>query len=158
MRLAPVNQDEYWMRLALEQAEQAFAAGEVPIGAVLVREGELIAAAYNRTLSDCDPSAHSEILVLRAAAKRTGNHRLGGARLYVSVEPCIMCMGVLIQARVAALIFGAYNDKGGACGSAFDLSREPALNHHLHEVKGGVLADESRALMQRFFAAKRGKG
>lgn len=143
------------MRHALAQAELAFAAGEVPIGAVIVIHDEMIAADYNRTISNCDPSAHSEILVLRAAAQHIGNYRLADARLYVSVEPCIMCMGAMIQARLPALIFGAYNEKGGACGSAYDLSREPVLNHHLHEVKGGVLAAESRALMQAFFSQRR---
>lgn len=143
------------MRHALAQAELAFAAGEVPIGAVIVIHDEIIAADYNRTISNCDPSAHSEILVLRAAAQHIGNYRLADARLYVSVEPCIMCMGAMIQARLPALIFGAYNEKGGACGSAYDLSREPTLNHHLHEVKGGVLAAQSRALMQAFFSQRR---
>lgn len=151
------SQDDYWMRQALEQAALAFAAGEVPIGAVLVKEGQLLAAAYNRTISDCDPSAHSEMLVLRAGAKALGNYRLTGSRLYVSVEPCLMCMGAIIQARVSAVIFGAYNEKGGACGSCYDFSREKALNHHIQEVKGGVLAAESRALMQRFFQQQRNK-
>lgn len=143
------------MHAALAQAKMAYDAGEVPIGAVLVQENMLIAGAYNRTISDCDPTAHSEIVVLREAAKKVGNYRLNDATLYVTVEPCAMCVGALLQARIKKLVFGAYNAKSGACGSVFDLTCHKELNHRLHEVKGGVLHEQCSTIMQEFFITKR---
>lgn len=140
------------MQLAMAEAELAASRGEIPIGAVLVsQDGVLLAKNGNRTIRDCDPTAHSEILVLREAAKRVGNYRLIDAALYVTVEPCVMCAGALIQARIRKLVFGAYNLRGGACGTSFDLTRNRALNHQIAEVKGGVLEAQCAALMQDFF-------
>lgn len=147
--------DEDYLRLALEQAALAEALGEVPIGAVLVTDGTILACAHNRTVSDHDPTAHAEILALRACGLVLGNHRMRGVSLYVTLEPCIMCTGALIQARIDRLVFGAYDNRIGACGSAFDLARHRRLNHHIHEIKGGVLEDECRGQLQRFFQQKR---
>lgn len=148
----PHLQDEDYMRLALEEAQAAAECGEIPIGAVLIDSaGTVIARAGNRTIADCDPTAHSEILVLRKAAQHIGNYRLTGCALYVSVEPCVMCAGALIQARIRKLVFGAYNLRGGACGTDFDLTRHRALNHAIAEVKGGVLAEPCSAVIQQFF-------
>lgn len=146
-----MTSDENWMQLALAEAQAAGERGEIPIGTVLVKDGEVIAKSGNRTITDCDPSAHAEIVVLREAAKKLGNYRLEGCALYVTVEPCVMCMGALIQSRMTKLVFGTYNLRGGACGTDFDLARHPALNHHIREVKGGVLDEEARQLMQQFF-------
>ncbi len=143
--------DEHWMRMALEEARRGAAYGEIPIGAVLVREGKLLACGANHTIRNCDPSAHAEIVVLREAAKKMKNYRLTDTALYVTVEPCVMCVGAMVQARITKLVFGTYNLRGGACGTDFDLTRHPALNHHIREVRGGVLAEPCRALMQDFF-------
>lgn len=145
------------MRLALEQAQLAAEIGEIPIGAVLVYQQQVIAANFNRTISACDPSAHSEILVLREGAQRIKNYRLTEMALYVTVEPCVMCVGALIHARIEKLVFGAYNARGGACGSSFDLTRHAQLNHHINEVKGGVLAAECQLLLQQFFQKRRSR-
>ena len=150
--------DEHYLRLALEQAALAEALGEVPIGAILVANGEIIASAHNRTVSDHDPTAHAEILALRAGGQALGNHRMRGVSLYVTLEPCIMCTGALIQARIDRLVFGAYDLRTGACGSALDLARHPQHNHHIREVKGGVLEDECRAQLQQFFQKRRTAG
>ncbi|SUO95403.1 tRNA adenosine(34) deaminase TadA [Suttonella ornithocola] len=147
--------DEDWMRLALEEAKLAADNDEVPIGAVLIRGEQLLAKAGNRTIRDCDPSAHAEVLVLREGAKCLGNYRLGNCALYVTVEPCVMCVGALVQARVRKLVYGAYNLRGGACGTSFDLARHPILNHQITELKSGILAQECGALMQDFFEKKR---
>lgn len=149
--------DEDYLHLALEQASLAEALGEVPIGAILVADGAIIASAHNRTVCDHDPTAHAEILALRAGGLVLGNHRMGGASLYVTLEPCIMCTGALIQARIDRLVFGAYDSRIGACGSAFDLARHRRLNHHIREIRGGVLEDECRTQLQRFFRERRGK-
>jgi tRNA(adenine34) deaminase len=146
--------DVDFMQAALEQAKLAARAGEAPVGAVLVSAGEVIAAGHNRTLADHDPSGHAEVVVLRAGGRSTGNHRLAGATLYVTLEPCAMCVGAIVQARIARLVFGAYDQKAGALGSAIDLSDSAAFNHRF-EVQGGVLADESAAILQQFFAARR---
>lgn len=143
--------DEKWMQLALEEAHLACLRGEVPIGAVLVQNGELIARGGNQTITSCDPSAHAEIVVLREAAKKIGNYRILDSALYVTVEPCVMCVGAMIQARICKLVFGAYNFRGGACGTDLDLTRHSALNHHINEVKGEVLMASCRDLMQNFF-------
>lgn len=147
----------FFMQEALKEARKAFDLQEVPIGAVLVLGEEVVARAHNRTLLDSDPTAHSEVLLLREAARKLGNHRLKEAEVFVTVEPCIMCMGALLQARVRGLVFAAYNEKGGACGSVFDFSRHAQLNHHIYEVRGGVLLNEARHLMQDFFRKRRDK-
>ncbi|HKQ88992.1 MAG TPA: tRNA adenosine(34) deaminase TadA [Candidatus Acidoferrales bacterium] len=150
-----INSDDIgFMRLALDQASEAVRRGEVPIGAVIVAEGRVIAAAGNRTIADCDPTAHAEMVALRAAAKEIGNHRLGPMTLYVTIEPCAMCAGAMIQARIHRLVYGADDPKGGAVASCFTVLDHPRLNHRV-EVTPGVLADESAALLRGFFAAKR---
>lgn len=142
------------MRLALDQAAEAARRGEVPIGVVIVAEGKVIAVAGNRTIVDCDPTAHAEMVALRAAAKEMGNHRLGSVTIYVTIEPCAMCAGAMIQARVSRLVYGADDPKGGAVTSCFAVLDHPRLNHNV-DVTPGVLADESAALLKEFFAAKR---
>jgi len=142
------------MRLALGEASEAGRRGEVPIGAAVVADGRIVAAAGNRTVGDCDPTAHAEIVALRAAAKEIGNHRLGAVTLYVTVEPCAMCAGAMIQARIARLVYGAADPKGGAVTSCFAVLDHPKLNHRV-EVIAGVLADESAALLRQFFAERR---
>ncbi len=149
-----MNEDVTFMQQALEEARASAAAGEVPVGAVLVHAGQVLARAGNRTISDCDPTAHAEIVVLREAAKRLGNYRLGGATLYVTVEPCSMCAGAMIQARVARLVYGCDDPKGGAVRSCFEVLTDPRLNHQV-EVTSGILADECAALLQSFFADRR---
>jgi tRNA(adenine34) deaminase len=148
------SQDEKFMRLALKQAAEAARRGEVPIAAVLVADGRVIAARANRTISDCDPTAHAEMVALRAAAREIGNHRLGAVTMYVTIEPCAMCAGAMIQARIERLVYGADDPKGGAVTSCFSVLDHPRLNHRV-EVTGGVLADEAAAQLREFFAAKR---
>jgi len=148
------EQDISGMRAALVQAAVAADDGEVPVGAVIVVNGELVAAAHNRSIMDADPSGHAEIVVLRQAAAALGNHRLPGATLYVTLEPCIMCVGAIAQARVGRVVFGAYDEKAGALGSATDLSDSKALNHRF-EINGGLLAEECAALLKEFFRTRR---
>lgn len=143
------------MRRALALARRAGRWGEVPVGAVVVDEaGKTLAAEHNRSLSSCDPTAHAEILALRQAASAMGNYRLGGVTMYVSLEPCPMCAGALVWARVKRLVFGAWDPKAGALGSVVDLASQPELNHH-PMVEGGLLAEESAALLKDFFAKRR---
>ena len=142
------------MQAALAEAEQAAAAGEVPVGAVVVFDGDIIGRGHNRSIVDHDPSGHAEIVALRDAAKSRANHRLTGTTLYVTLEPCAMCIGAIAQARVSRVVFGAYDEKAGAAGSAIDLSDSKALNHRF-EINGGVLADASTDILNRFFASKR---
>jgi len=146
--------DRASMQAALQQARNAADIGEVPVGAVVVVAGDVIAAAHNRTISQSDPSGHAEIVALRAASKATHNHRIPGATLYVTLEPCVMCVGAIAQARVGRLVFGAYDEKAGALGTATDLSDSKALNHRF-EVNGGLLEEECAALLKAFFAARR---
>jgi len=146
--------DTEHMRAALEEAAVAAIEGEVPVGAVVVVDDEIIATGYNRSVSDSDPSGHAEVIALRAAADECGNHRLTNATLYVTLEPCIMCVGTIAQARVGRVVFGAYDKKAGALGSAVDLSDSRALNHRF-EVNGGLLADECGELLKVFFEARR---
>jgi tRNA(adenine34) deaminase len=146
--------DVEYMRLALEEARAAAGDGEVPVGAILLMDGCIVARGRNRTIADCDPTAHAEIVALRAAAKELGNYRLGGASLYVTIEPCCMCAGAFVQARIARLIYGCDDPKGGAVRSCFALLDHPALNHRV-EVTAGVLAEEATAVLQAFFAARR---
>jgi tRNA(adenine34) deaminase len=151
------EQDEFWMRRAIEAAVEAEKLDEVPIGACLINEtGEILAVAGNRTRTDCDPTAHAEIIVLREAAKKIGNYRLTETTLYTTIEPCAMCAGALIQARVKRLVFGAHDERFGAVESKFQLCDTSSLNHQM-EISKGVLADECRMLMQEFFSAKRSK-
>jgi tRNA(adenine34) deaminase len=143
------------MRMALEAAEKAGQRGEVPVGAVLVAEsGEVLAVCGNRTIEMADPSAHAEILALRQGARRIGNYRLVGTTLYATIEPCPMCMGALVHARIARLVFGAPDPRWGAAGSIYDFCRDSRLNHRI-DALGGVLASESRELIQAFFRARR---
>ena len=148
--------DEDYMRAALDLARQGAAAGEVPVGALVVCGGEIVGRGYNQPISSHDPSAHAEIMALRDAARHLGNYRLPGSTLYVTLEPCAMCCGAIMHARVGRLVFGARDPKTGAVGSVVDLFAEARLNHHA-EVEGGVLAEECGALLSRFFAGRRGK-
>jgi len=149
--------DLAWMHRALAEAEAAAEMGEVPVGAVMVRDGELIAAAHNRREADADPLAHAELLAIRRTARHVGGWRLTGCSLYVTLEPCAMCAGALVNARVERLVYGAADPKAGFCGTLGDLVRDPRLNHRL-EVVGGVLAAESAALLRGFFGGLRSGG
>ena len=149
--------DEHFMREALALAARAADEGEVPVGALVVRGEDVIGRGYNMPVSTHDPTAHAEVGALRAAAQHMGNYRLAGCTLYVTLEPCAMCVGAIIHARLACVIFGARDPKTGACGSVVDLLAVPQLNHHA-SVRGGVLADESAALLQVFFARRRRAG
>ncbi len=147
--------DEEFMRRALSLAEKAALSGEVPVGAVLVSaEGKILAEAFNRPISLCDPTAHAEIIALREGARQLKNYRLLGTTLYVTLEPCPMCAGALVYARVRRLVFGAFDPKAGACGSVYNIVNDERLNHRL-EVTGGVLAEEAVALLKNFFKEKR---
>ena len=144
------------MRAALDLARQAAAADEVPVGAVVVIDGEIVGRGCNQPIGRHDPTAHAEIQALRDAAQQLGNYRLPGSTLYATLEPCVMCTGAIMHARVARVVYGAPDPKTGAAGSVIDLYREPKLNHHA-EIEGGVLAEECGALLSAFFAARRGK-
>ena len=146
--------DREYMHLAIQQARAAAMRGEVPIGALVVLDDRILAAAGNRTIADCDPTAHAEIVALREAAVAISNYRLTGAALYVTIEPCAMCAGALVQARIARLIYGADEPKGGAIRTCMQVLDAPALNHRV-SVTPGVLAEESVALLQSFFADRR---
>jgi tRNA(adenine34) deaminase len=145
---------EAFMRAALDEARLALAAGEVPVGAVLVMDGQVVARGYNQPISSNDPTAHAEVVVLRAAAKALSNYRLTGSTLYVTVEPCLMCAGALVHARVREVVYGAPEPRSGAVVSAARVLDTPGLNHRV-AVSGGVLEDECRALMQTFFRDRR---
>lgn len=142
------------MEQALAEARQAEEEGEVPVGAVVVAEGEVLARAHNRPVAASDPTAHAEILALRAAAARRGNYRLTGCTLYVTLEPCAMCAAALVHARIARLVYAAADPKAGAVRSCLCLLEAPHLNHRV-EVEAGILAEEAAALLQRFFALRR---
>jgi tRNA(adenine34) deaminase len=142
------------MQLALAAARDAQAAGEVPVGAVVVKDGVVIATGYNHPVGTHDPSAHAEMRALRSAAALLGNYRLPDCELYVTLEPCAMCAGAMLHARLKKVIFGAYDPKTGACGSVLNLFAEPKLNHQT-AVEGGVLAEECGAVLKAFFAARR---
>ncbi|MGO9946378.1 MAG: tRNA adenosine(34) deaminase TadA [Steroidobacteraceae bacterium] len=143
-----------FMHQALRLAERAAREGEVPIGALLVVGGDVIGEGWNRPIGSLDPTAHAEIIALRAGAQRLKNYRLGGATLYATLEPCAMCIGAVLNARVARVVFGAWDSKAGACGSVIDLPREPRLTHRI-DVFGGVCSDESAALLRQFFESRR---
>jgi len=147
--------DEDFMRAALALAEQARNAGEVPVGAVVVRDGVVIGSGFNSPISRHDPSAHAEILALRAAAVASGNYRLSGCTLYVTLEPCVMCSGAIMHARIGRVVYGAPDPKAGACGSVLNLFAEDRLNHHT-AVAGGMLAEECGRVLKSFFQQRRG--
>jgi len=147
-------QDAVFMREAISQAQNAWALGEVPVGAVVVKDGAIIATGFNQPIGTHDPTAHAEIMALRAAAEILGNYRLPGCSLYVTLEPCAMCSGAMMHARLERVVFGAPDPKTGACGSVVDLFGQDKLNHHT-EVTGGVLADECGQLLKDFFAERR---
>jgi tRNA(adenine34) deaminase len=152
--LQPAMQDAIWMRLALDQARNAWALGEVPVGAVVIKDGEVIATGFNQPIGTHDPTAHAEIMALRAASAILGNYRLPGCELFVTLEPCAMCSGAMMHARLARVVYGATDPKTGACGSIVNLFEQNQLNHHT-QLTGGVLADECGALLKEFFAARR---
>lgn len=151
---AATAEDERWMRRALELAARAAQAGEVPVGALVVLDGQVVGEGGNAPIANADPTAHAEIAALRDAAARLGNYRLPGATLYVTLEPCAMCAGAMIHARVSRVVFGAPDPKTGVAGSVIDLFAEQRLNHHA-KVRGGVLHAECAALLRGFFAARR---
>jgi tRNA(adenine34) deaminase len=153
MEYSPAGPEPF-MRVALEQARLAAEAGEVPVGAVVVIDGAIVGAGHNRPIAAHDPTAHAEIVAMRAAARATGNYRLTGATLYVTVEPCLMCVGAMIHARIGELVFGALEPKAGAVVSTQRAHEHPALNHRL-QVTGGVLADECSGIMKEFFETRR---
>ncbi|MGE5598271.1 MAG: tRNA adenosine(34) deaminase TadA [Bacteroidota bacterium] len=146
--------DEFFMREALLEAEKALALSEVPVGAVLVMDGEIVGRGHNRRETEADPTAHAEIIALREAARRRRHWRLHGTTLYVTLEPCPMCAGALVNARVDRLVYGAPDAKAGAAGSVLAVADNPALNHRV-AVSGGVLADEAAGLLRSFFRARR---
>lgn len=146
--------DELFMQQALSQAHNAWALGEVPVGAVVVKDGQVVATGFNQPIGTHDPTAHAEIMALRAAADILGNYRLPGCELYVTLEPCVMCSGAMMHARLARIIFGAADAKTGACGSVLNLFVQDKLNHHT-EVTGGVMADQCGALLKAFFSSRR---
>jgi tRNA(adenine34) deaminase len=152
--LTRMDADIELMEQALEEARASAEAGEVPIGALLVQEGQIIARSGNRTIRDCDPTAHAEMVVLRDASRKLGNYRLAGTTLYVTVEPCSMCAGGLIQARVPRLVYGCDDPKGGAVRSCFEILNNTRLNHQV-QVTPGILANECAAILQTFFASRR---
>jgi len=146
--------DQHYMRRAIELAREAQAAGEVPVGAVIVREGRIIAEGSNRPIGARDPTAHAEMVALRAASAASDSYRLTGSTLYVTLEPCAMCAGAMVHARVQRLVFAATDPRAGAAGSVFNIVQHPALNHRI-ECTGGVLAEECGSLLREFFAARR---
>jgi tRNA(adenine34) deaminase len=148
--------DDAFMGQALDLARQAGAAGEVPVGALVVRDGEVVGRGWNQPIGRADPTAHAEVMALRDAAERLGNYRLPGCTLYVTLEPCAMCAGAIMHARIARVVFGARDPKTGAAGSVVDLFAEGRLNHHATLV-GGVLGETCGALLSSFFAARRGR-
>jgi tRNA(adenine34) deaminase len=147
---------EKWMKLALEQARLAQAMSEVPVGAVLVQDDQLIASAHNQPIYSNDPTAHAEIQLLRAAGTQLNNYRFPDTTLYVTLEPCTMCLGAMIHARVSRIVFGAYDQKTGVCGSCTDLSTSQCFNHTI-AIEGGVLANDCKQLLQEFFKKRRKK-
>jgi tRNA(adenine34) deaminase len=152
--MTDVEADDAWMAEALALARDAGARGEVPVGAIVVADGAVIGRGGNAPVAGNDPTAHAEIAALRDAARALGNYRLPGCVLYVTLEPCAMCAGAILHARIARIVFGAHDPKTGACGSVIDLFAEPRLNHHA-TVRGGVRADECGKLLTDFFAARR---
>ena len=149
-----MNNDEKWMALAIKQAVKADTEGEVPVGAVIVKDGQLIAQAHNQPISTNDATAHAEIQLLRAAGKLQKNYRLINTTIYVTLEPCAMCLGAMMHARIKRIVYGASDPKTGVCGSHVDLSSESFFNHEM-EINGGVLEKECKELLQSFFKSRR---
>ncbi len=157
MDIESLMDDEYYMTLAIEQAKRAEKLDEVPVGAVIIdASGNLISVGHNRPITSCDPTGHAEMVAIRSAAEKLGNYRLGNTRLYVTIEPCIMCMGAIIHARMAKVIYGASDPKWGAAGSLYDFSSDTRLNHNL-EIVSGVCLNETREMIKSFFRKKRSK-
>ena len=148
--------DEQWMKIAIDEANSAIKKGEVPVGAVLVKNDKLIAQAHNKPITKNDPTAHAEIQLLRKAGEQQKNYRLPESTLYVTLEPCTMCLGAMIHARVSRVVFGAYDQKTGVCGSCQDLSTSSCFNHSIN-THGGILASECKDLLQHFFKNRRNK-
>jgi tRNA(Arg) A34 adenosine deaminase TadA len=148
------NEDAKWMERALDQARVALQQGEVPVGALVIKDGELLGAGHNRNLLDRDPTAHAEVVALRQAAGRIGNYRLTGCTMYATIEPCAMCAGALIHARIARLVYGAADPKAGAAGSVLQVLNHASLNHRM-EVTAGVLGDRCSEILQDFFRQRR---
>jgi tRNA(adenine34) deaminase len=142
------------MALAIEQAKQAQKVGEVPVGAILIQNNQLIVSAHNQPISNNDPTAHAEIQLLRAAGKQLNNYRLSNTILYVTLEPCAMCLGAIVHARVSRIVFGAYDQKSGVCGSCIDLPNSQCFNHSIN-IQGGILVDQCKELLQQFFKSRR---
>jgi tRNA(adenine34) deaminase len=152
-----LQEDAAWMKLALEQARLAAAAGEVPVGALVIRDGQVLGRGHNRNLQENDPTAHAEIVALRQAAALAGNHRLLGCTLYSTIEPCAMCAGAMVHARLTRLVYGAADPKAGAAGSVLEVLNHPRLNHQM-EITAGVLAPQCSEILQDFFRRKRQQG
>ena len=150
-----MNKDEKWMRIALNEANLAMDENEIPVGAVLVKNDKLIAQSHNRPINKNDPTAHAEIELLRKAGEQQKNYRLIGSTLYVTLEPCVMCLGAIFHARINKLFFAAYDKKTGACESIINLNDNKDLNHHCATIHGGILEKESKTLLQKFFKNKR---
>ena len=149
-----MNEDEKWMQIAISEANLAKSKNEIPVGAVLIQNNELIAQAHNQPISHNDPTAHAEIQVLRIAAKQQSNYRLVGSTIYVTLEPCAMCLGAMMHARIKRIVFGASDPKTGVCGSCANLSSEAFFNHRI-AVLGGILENESKEILQSFFKLRR---
>ncbi len=155
MKSKPIKNDEEYMDIALKEAKKAFLKNEVPIGAIIVNSrGEIIARKHNQVISKNDTTAHAEILAIKTASKKTKNYRLINTTMYVTIEPCIMCMGAIIHARIKKVVFGAFDKKWGACSSLYDFSKDSRLNHKV-EVVSGVLKNETKTIIQDFFKQKR---
>ena len=149
-----ISSDELWMEEALRAAQRALDAGEVPVGAIVVCDGKVVGRGWNRNLTDSDPTAHAEIVALREAGRQIGNHRLGDCELFSTIEPCAMCAGAMVHARLRRLVYGADDPKAGAVRSVLQVLNHPRLNHQM-EARGGVLAGRCSALLQEFFRARR---
>jgi tRNA(adenine34) deaminase len=153
-RTDELQADELWMQEALRAAQRALEAGEVPVGAVVIHEGKIVGRGFNRNITDSDPTAHAEVIALREAGAAIGNHRLGDCDLFVTIEPCPMCAGAMVHARIRRLVYGADDPKAGAVHSAMQVLNHPSANHKI-EVRGGVLAGKCAELLQDFFRARR---
>lgn len=148
------SEDAFWMERALEQARMAGQAGEVPVGALVIKDGKILGSSHNRNLLDKDPTAHAEIVALRQAAAAIGNHRLTGCEMFVTIEPCAMCAGAMIHARIARLVYGAGDPKAGAAGSVLEVLNHPRLNHQM-KLTPGVLAQQCSEILREFFRTRR---
>ena len=149
-----MSEDEKWMQIAISEANLAKNLGEIPVGAVIIQNDKLIAKAHNQPILNHDPTAHAEVIALRKAGKKLNNYRLAGSTLYVTLEPCVMCLGAIMHARIDRIVFGASDPKTGVCGSKADLTSEAFFTHKV-KVDGGVLEEESRVILQTFFKSKR---